>query len=232
MFPSSALKRLFLIAAGFSLALLLECPLHAQLSEVTSSSALTTSTTVDWNYSDQYSASLNFSLGAGQSLNVSIPSGQFIVYEQPISWPGNLGNNNYVLLTGYGSTGPITLTFTNPIFGIGTQFATNLFGTFVASIQAFDASGNSLGSFSENGDSTETRDDSAIFLGVSDSQQVIKKLVFSTTNSSSGFAINMLDIQTIPEPEPGLTVFMGSAVLGFLFFAGPRRVPDASKVKL
>ncbi len=134
-------------------------------------------------------------------------------------WGGNFAYGDH-LLWNQDSTGTITLTFSQGLYAVGAQIQSDAYGTFDATIQAFDNFGVSFGSFSEVGNSNANGDNSAIFLGVSDTSADIFKIVFTVDGGSSGFAINQLAQRTSPIPIPGAVWLLGSGLVGL---AGLRR---------
>lgn len=115
--------------------------------------------------------------------------------------------------------GPITLTFDRPIFGIGTQFQSDNYGTFTAKIEVFNGA-TSLGFFTNaSGLSSDSGDGSAIFLGVVDLDGPnITSAVLSVLNAPFGtdndFAVNQLSLETpVPEPTSLLLLGTGGAAL-------------------
>jgi len=75
---------------------------------------------------------------------------------------------------------------------------------FTAEVDAYDASGNLLASFTEKGVATTAEDNSAIFVGISSSSANISQIALSIRSCSSGekgdFAINKFDFRTSAAP--------------------------------
>jgi len=141
-------------------------------------------------------------------------------------WFGNFTVGDELLFT-QGDNGPLNLNgFSQTLSGIGANIQPNLVPSdFTALIQAFDAGGNPIGSFSENGTSTNNADGSAIFIGLTNVPG-IASVTFSVTISSgsfNNFAINQLDIVTgavapvaVPAPSTLLLLASGLVTLGYL----------------
>lgn len=185
----------------------------------------------------------NFSANSkqGLKLNVQIPqalSPQItppVVFQSlptspgiPVSFatgvPTNFASGNFVLFTGNepgtfppnGNSGPLTISFEQPILGAGAQIAVNGTRNFVGSIAAFDNKDTLLGKFSVPGTSSQVLDNSAQFLGISSNTANISKLVFSTSANEQAFGINTLSIKAKPVPEPSSSV---AATVGIAWFA-------------
>jgi hypothetical protein len=155
----------------------------------------------------------------GLSINVSkAVSGSFKIDEQlpavvgaSNSWNGNFAPGDLLLYTnnfGVDQVNPVTLDFgATAVAAGGAQIQADPGGKFTARVEAFDAGGNSLASFTENGDSTNTRANSAIFIGISSTSATISKIALSITKAGNGglakagkgaFAINQFDFRTSP----------------------------------
>jgi hypothetical protein len=124
-------------------------------------------------------------------------------------WFGNFAAGDNLLWTGSTGTGPVTFNFGSPLARIGFQIESAVAGNFVARIDAYNGA-TLLDSFSENGVSAYTADNSAIFLGLRDlSGSNVSSLVISltsaTNNNVANFALNQLSLDTLaPVPEPSI----------------------------
>jgi hypothetical protein len=166
----------------------------------------------------------------GIGINQQSPSGC-----PGLGWNGNFAPAEYLIWTGDNAgfnwgVGPITVAFSRPVSGVGTQFQTDGFGNFTARIQIYDGA-TLLDGFTENGDSTSAADGSAIFLGAIDSTGAnITSAQLSLSVANPGgrigdFAVNrisLLDGAQPSAPEPG-TLALASICLLALGSAWPRR---------
>lgn len=150
----------------------------------------------------------------GLSMNVSMPQtgysfrrvDQWSGTDPFTGWDGNFAVGDKALSTGYDYPsvyhhGPVTLVFASPVSGAGAQIQANEPGTFVATIEAYDAGNSSLGSFQANGISNNHHDNSAIFMGVRSDAANVAKLVLNVTQVSPppfmgdlSFTVNRLDL--------------------------------------
>jgi hypothetical protein len=75
-----------------------------------------------------------------------------------------------------------------------------------------------LGTFTESGTVTTSNDNSAIFLGVTDTTEDITSIVYSLTAAFdlTDFAINQVSIAPVPEPASIVLFISGFAILGAL----------------
>jgi hypothetical protein len=151
----------------------------------------------------------------GLSMSISMPQAgysfrrvdQWSGIDPFTGWDGNFAVGDKALWTGYDPSplayhnGPMTIVFSNPVFGAGAQIQANEPGTFTATIEAYDSADASLGLFIANGNWNTKRDNSAIFIGIKSDTANIGKLVFNVTQVTPapfkgdlGFAINRLDL--------------------------------------
>jgi hypothetical protein len=90
----------------------------------------------------------------GNTVTVGVSgTGTGDILEEPGSWPGNFPNGDYVLYDGGPSgsgSGPVTLTFANPVSFVGFQIQAVGEGAFTSQITAYNGS-NSLGAFTVSG---------------------------------------------------------------------------------
>ena len=153
----------------------------------------------------------------GLELEVSIPTGEFLRLDQTPIFPGSFNVGDALLFTGLGNPGPLTLTFDQPVFGIGTQIQSDPqnIPEYTATITAFDSLGNLIDSGSVDAVSISDAGSGVPFLGFLDNQGDIKSIVFNALEAGENvpFAINAVSLRTTtPIPEPG--VILGLFLIG------------------
>ncbi|MEL6139846.1 MAG: hypothetical protein AAFR42_20885, partial [Cyanobacteria bacterium J06628_6] len=168
---------------------------------------------------------------AGQSVGVAIPPTDLPDVTPPFVFQTssgdaietNFADGDFIVFTGLalgpppstGNSGPITLTFAEPVLGAGAQIAAGAVFEFDATLTAFDSEGQVLGSFTAPGTASEELDNSALFLGAVDEQPRIASLEFSSSLPTNAIGINQLDLVTdttgASVPEPSL--LLGLSVL-------------------
>jgi hypothetical protein len=231
------LKHLLAAVAACGLVLALSGPAQASLTEVTSRAALGGTDFVDWG---QLGASFTpvpsgstVTSNLGRTLTITDDlGGPMQRRDQGNGWNGNFAPGDHLLWMNSPGQGPLTLTISGlPLLSaIGTQIQADFFGAFTAKIEAFDSSHTSLGSFTEDGNSQPTNDNSAIFLGVRSSSADIASIVYSltaATNDVRDFAINQLDFSSQAVPEPSTLVSLGVMGLCAAGFGLRRRIRAA-----
>src|SRR6185295_8376986 len=116
-------------------------------------------------------------------LTISETTGfDFLRAMQGTSWIGNFAAGNPVLYTTGG--GPVDFLFSSAIAGFGEQIQSATFGAFTARIEAFNASGISIGLFTVVGNSTGAGDGSAAFIGLYSTAVDIRRIRLSLTSSA------------------------------------------------
>ena len=224
-------KNFLLAFAGAVVAALSTANASQALSLVTNRSDLGANDALDWSVLGSalspVSSPFTISSSGGLTATGSIPSGSFERRDQgnnisnPGGWGGNFAPGDALLWT-RNNPGPLQLNFSQTVRGIGAQIQQDAFGPFTAVIEAFNSGGTSLGSFTLPGSSTQTSNNSAIFIGVLSDNADIAKLLLNVQdgkNLSQDFAINQVSLNTIggtaiPTPAllPGL-VGLGLGVL-------------------
>jgi len=144
-------------------------------------------------------------------------AGDFQRREQAFSWTGNFEPGAPILYTNR-TPGPISIDFGGLVFGGGAQIQWVQFGSFTATIEAFDAADRSLGMFTLTGSSTPANDNSALFIGILDTAQSIARIEIGLTTDGA-FAINRFDFVGTPHRPtqisgPGTPALIGTGLVG------------------
>jgi hypothetical protein len=227
---------------------------HADFRLVTSRTALGATDSIDWGRLGPESttpANPSPVTSTGEISTVvskTLPA-PFARQNEGSLWTGNFALGDRLLWTNnFTSTtnNPITLRFgALGVFGGGAQIQADFAGDFVARITAFDAGGNLLATFTEAGTSNRTADNSAIFIGVLDTDPDIHSIALSLDsadgNTIGDFAINRFGLAA-PIPEPGSLALLAFGVLGLLgygwgcfgkqhraYVSGPSKIPGVSR---
>ena len=137
---------------------------------------------------------------------------------QGTGWNGNFAPGDKLIYT-MTDNSPLVIDFPVNVFSAGAQIQADAFGSFTGVVKAYDASLNLLETFSYAGNSSNAADNSAIFIGIEDSQNRIRRLTFDIVTSDPDFqhdlAINQLDFLASPNavPIPGTAMLLGSGML-------------------
>ncbi|MGM3307448.1 hypothetical protein ACSQ6I_16005 [Anabaena sp. WFMT] len=250
---SSKLVSTVKLAAFITLATLFSSPVRA-ITLVQDRNALQSNDQIEWsslgkvlnpfapNPSDflPYSFSGQSSHGLGISVNIPSAGGDItppFIFQNNPPIQTNFAPGDFLLFTGFsptvvptGNPNPLTIFFDKNVKAAGTQIAAS--GSenidYEVFISAFDDGNNLLGTFSIPGISSGTRDNSAVFLGVTSDTANIKSLVFNTSSPQRGFGINRVSITTVNEPYTGFSLLifgaLGLCLKGYKF--------DQRKLKL
>jgi PEP-CTERM motif len=141
-------------------------------------------------------------------------------------WFGNFAPGE-ALVENFSSGSEITLTFATPVLAAGAPIQSNALGPFTAQVTV-----NGTETFTEDGDSTQKGDGSAIFIGWSGGP--IRTLEFEITAASSGgggtsdFAIGTVSLTSVPEPSTWAMMVIGFAGLGYVGYRASRRAAAAT----
>jgi PEP-CTERM motif len=222
---TSGFKKHLVPLAFASLSALVCLPASAVL--VTSRAVLAAQDFVDWG---QLGAS--FSMVAQPAVATSnlgftaaatqVPVGSFFVLNA-VDHSGNLGGN--ILATDLGSTAPISISFSTALSGVGAQIQSNDFGAFTGVIKAYGSTNLLLETQSFAGVSNGAQNNSAIFLGLSRASADIRRVEFSviTATANLELAINQLDMQLQPIPEPASVALFAVGLAGLVGWNKSRR---------
>ena len=179
--------------------------------------------------------------GVGVAVDIALPSPPitppfvFQTLPPPMGIPTNFASGDFILFTGLdptslmpptpGNPGPVTLTFEQPVWAVGTQVAVDdATAPYTVFLSAFDRDDSLLGNFSAMGTSSTDLDNSALFLGVSSDSPNIAKLVYSSSVPGRAFGLNNLSLVTsVPEPSStaGLLVWVVGGALIVYFSRQP-----------
>jgi len=165
-----------------------------------------------------------FSLSySGGTAEFSSADGGFERRTQGGSWGGCFAEGDALLWT-QSNGEPLIIEFSSGLDAFATQIQSNNWGTGTASIWAYDASNNLLGTFTIPSIAAVYGDDSATLLGVAidTGDDPISRIELGIGGfESSDFAINRIslapsDVATIPAPGAMLLAGLGSVVVGWL----------------
>ena len=220
-----ALSTLFLLINALSV--------EAQVTFVTDRASIGADDLLDWATTAPDGTSLpSPNVLTNNSLSVNVFSGESAINRTTAgsSFPLNFAYGDALIANS--NFAPLELTFANPVFGAGAKIdvGNNSGINYTGTIEAFDASGNSLGGGTSTGRDSFVADDSAIFIGVTSTTANIKKVVFTSyfNDPLSGpitdsTLINNLSIRATPEPSSLVFLLSGGAVTAGAFFRRNRR---------
>jgi hypothetical protein len=159
--------------------------------------------------------------GIGATLTTS--GGALFKDQQGNPWLGNFASGDYLIGTGQLTPSvPIDVTFARPVSGLGAQFGYDVISTwpfpFTEALIVYDAGHNELASFSVSGLTDNAADNSAVFIGVTDTLDEIASAEFFTPTTAGPFpgAFTINEVSLVePVPEPGSLALLATALTGF-----------------
>jgi hypothetical protein len=211
---------------------------HAQTSQVSTRSAITNPTTLNWiSLFGAIDPILNPTAsvaGTAGPLTVTVSGpGKVATFQQGITWGGVFSFGDPVLFSA--GSGPLKITFSQDVFAFGANVQSNLFGDFLATITAYDASNTKLSpSVSQSGSFTTIGEGFSAFLGIQSTtgfRAVTIDVSGNLINPDSklpdlSLGINQATITTAPRttvPEPGTYALTVAGLAGVLLVSRRRR---------
>lgn len=165
----------------------------------------------------------------GLTVDITDAGNLFMRVSQGNGWTSGFSPGEPLLYT-LDSSGPITLAFSSPVMGVGMQIESDAYGSYSAMLEAFDSTGNSLGSVIRTGgiSAPNGANDSAIFIGIRSDIADVKTVRISLPTAAfdpTAFAINgpLIRSAGAEVPEPASVLLFGAGGLALLAFARRRR---------
>lgn len=174
---------------------------------------------IDWGqFGSEFSGVAHNSLGTTTTMGTKFRVGDsgtdgLIRYNQSSGWAGNFTPGDRLIGTSQTANQTTTIRFASYMRAVGANIQQDFYGAFVGTIEAFNGLGQSLGSFSVNGNSDGAADGSAIFLGVMSNNNDIARVTFNASGNGQT-AINEVALNNcVPEPGTIAALGLGAIVL-------------------
>lgn len=155
---------------------------------------------------------VGFTVAAGNAIEVRV---------QSLSWNGNFGDGEHILFnTG---SAPTVISFASAVSSIGNiGLQRDIFGPYTATLQAFDALGNLLGSTSYSATSSYAPDSQTAFSFAADG---IRSIALSSTGSG-GYGIGFVPSaqNAVPEPSSWAMMLAGFCIAGTVLRRTSRQI--------
>jgi hypothetical protein len=141
----------------------------------------------------------------GGGITVFADGGQLVLGQQGGGWGGNFAAGMPVL-SNFFNGGKITLTFTDPVKGVGAQVQASVLGTFQVNI---NSNANNGSQYVGVGQSTTAGDNSAIFIGLVSDLEDITEVTFEIVQDGGGpysgfFGISNVALNDAPPGRGGI----------------------------
>jgi hypothetical protein len=124
-------------------------------------------------------------VNGGGGVSVFSDGGKLSLDRQGSAWSGNFSPQTPVI-TNFFDQGKITITFADPVKGVGAQIQSGIYGAFHATMHI---NGGGPGGYTllEDGVSTDAGDGSAIFLGLLSDVEDITEVTFEVTTDDNNY---------------------------------------------
>ncbi len=147
---------------------------------------------------------------------------------------GDFAPGDPLIISRVNTPGALELLFSSDVTEVGTQFQTfpDTSGAFTASLSAFDAGNNLIGSYTAPGANTNSQNNSAVFLGLRNTagDAAIRRVLFSVATSNpnaNAFGINQVSFgnnpTTAPVPEPSTYAMFGLGLVAIVALQSRKR---------
>jgi PEP-CTERM motif len=184
---------------------------------VASRAAMGADDSLTWSGADGASLLSPYATTSVGGITITATAADLVLFEQNggIGFAANFAPGDRLLST-FVSDGPITLTFSSAVRGVGFNIAHLVNGLFIGTLDFFNGI-NPLGSVTVAGSSSVANDGSAAFLGGLGTTLDITKVVISVDSQGGSTALTINDlslvVSAVPEPTSALLLALGLAGL-------------------